>query len=69
MTRNDAIFAAGLVDAAIGTGDRLLDEVDYLTRRHQDGPLPEQVVERVDELLGPHLRRMSEQEGRADEVA
>lgn len=64
MTRDEAIVAAGLIDAMRGSGDQLLDEVDWLTRRHQDGPLPEQVEQRVDDLLRPHLRRLAEAEER-----
>lgn len=63
MTRDEAIVAAGMVSALIGAGDRLLDEVDWLTRCHPDG-LPEHVEQRVDELLRPHLRRLAETEER-----
>lgn len=63
MTRDEAIVAAGMVSALIGAGDRLLDEVDWLTRCHPDG-LSEHVEQRVDELLRPHLRRLAETEER-----
>lgn len=62
MTRNEEIVAAGLIDAAIGAGDRLLDEVDWLTRHYQAGELPPLIAEQVDDLLRPHLRHMAKEE-------